>query len=48
MNRLIADLGERARVACPVTRVERRDDGVELVFDDGQRCVRRGGAGLPQ
>ncbi|HOP15410.1 MAG TPA: FAD-dependent oxidoreductase [Gammaproteobacteria bacterium] len=39
MKRLIADLGGRARVACPVTRVERRDDGVELVFDDGQRAA---------
>ena len=37
MERLIGDLGPRARTRAAVARVERRPDGVTLVFADGAR-----------
>lgn len=39
MDRLVADLGPRAQAGCRVVRVERRLDGVTLVFEGGARAA---------
>ena len=39
MDRLLADLGARARKACTVASVQRIRQGVELTFGDGQRQI---------